>query len=126
MEGRDALAKRVSAASGGADPIDSERDSASANVNGGGRPGRPPPASPGQLTLQGAKLTGANQNRQSLIADDLEVIGAAFLDEGFTAAGAVRLHVARLSWCRVALRGLAATTKSGTGACPGRRHCHPP
>jgi len=40
-EGRDALAKRVSAASGGADPIDSERDSASANVTaaaaGGGR-----------------------------------------------------------------------------------------
>jgi hypothetical protein len=51
----------------------------------------------GSLALSAARLTGTDQNRNSLVADNLQVSGHAFLNEGFTAAGAVRLPGAHIT-----------------------------
>ena len=45
----------------------------------------------GQLSCRGAQLTGPYQDGYALAADGVKVGGGAFLDRGFTAAGAIRL-----------------------------------
>ena len=44
-----------------------------------------------QLNCRGAQLTGTDNDGDALAADRMKVGGDVFLDEGFTAAGAVRL-----------------------------------
>lgn len=44
----------------------------------------------GQLSCQGAQLTGSDINGNALVADWLKAASGVFLNEGFTAAGAVR------------------------------------
>ena len=51
----------------------------------------------GQLTCAGAHLTGADQNGNALVGDRLRIDGDAFLTNGFTAAGAVRLSGAHIT-----------------------------
>jgi hypothetical protein len=48
----------------------------------------------GQLSCRGAQLTGKNTDGNALVAGGMKVSGSVFLDQGFTAAGAVRLHSA--------------------------------
>jgi hypothetical protein len=45
----------------------------------------------GQLNCRGAELTGKDSEGDTLVAERMKVGGAVILDEGFTAAGAVRL-----------------------------------
>jgi hypothetical protein len=45
----------------------------------------------GQLTCRGAKLTGTDVEGNALVGDGMKVGGNVLLDQGFTAAGAVRL-----------------------------------
>jgi hypothetical protein len=68
----------------------------------------------GQLSCRGAHLTGADHEGNSLSADRLKATGGAFLDEGFRAAGAVRLLGADISG-QLSLRGarLAGHDSSG-------------
>ena len=51
----------------------------------------------GQLGCRGAQLTGTDSDGNALVADGLKVGGGVFLDDGFTAAGAVRLHSADIT-----------------------------
>ena len=45
----------------------------------------------GNLSCSGARLDGANDDGNALVADGLKVGGSVFLNEGFTAAGVIRL-----------------------------------
>jgi len=45
----------------------------------------------GSVVCRGARLTGRDSDGNALVADWMKVGGVVFLDEGFTAAGAVRL-----------------------------------
>ena len=45
----------------------------------------------GPLSCSGAQLTGSDDDGNALVADGIKVGGGVFLDDGFTAAGAVRL-----------------------------------
>ncbi|MFF4148478.1 hypothetical protein ACFY0A_46360 [Streptomyces sp. NPDC001698] len=65
----------------------------------------------GQLSLSGAKLTGTDSDGDALVAEGMKVDGGAFLDEDFTAAGAIRLSGAEISG-QLSLRGAKLT---GTG-----------
>jgi hypothetical protein len=51
----------------------------------------------GQLSCSGAQLTSANSNGNALAADGMRVGGHVFLDERFTAAGAVLLSSAAIT-----------------------------
>jgi hypothetical protein len=51
----------------------------------------------GQLSFRQATISGTNGDRYSLIADRATVSGGAWLDGGFTAAGAVRLSGASIT-----------------------------
>jgi hypothetical protein len=51
----------------------------------------------GQLNCAGAQLTGRDNGGNVLVADQLKVGGDAFLNDGFTAAGAVRLLGANIT-----------------------------
>ncbi len=50
----------------------------------------------GQLNCGGATITGANKDGNALVADEVKVGGAVFLNDGFTATGAVHLSGARV------------------------------
>ena len=50
-----------------------------------------------QLTLRGATISGRDPDESALVADGVRVGGAVFLDDGFTADGAVRLHSADIT-----------------------------
>jgi predicted acyltransferase (DUF342 family) len=45
----------------------------------------------GQLNFRGAKITGTDTDTDALVADGVKVGGDVFLDDGFTADGAIRL-----------------------------------
>jgi len=45
----------------------------------------------GQLNFRGAKITDTDTNNNALVADGVKVSGDVLLDDGFTAAGAIRL-----------------------------------
>jgi hypothetical protein len=51
----------------------------------------------GQLSCRGAKLTGHDQAGDAMVGDAMKVGTGAFLNEGFTAAGAVRLIRAEIA-----------------------------
>jgi hypothetical protein len=51
----------------------------------------------GQLSCRGAQLQGSDANGDALVADRLKVGGDVFLDEWFTAAGAIRLPSAEIT-----------------------------
>lgn len=51
----------------------------------------------GELGCQGAQLKGVDSEGNALYADGLQADGGVFLDEGFTAAGAVRLSGAYIT-----------------------------
>jgi hypothetical protein len=51
----------------------------------------------GQLICRGTKLNGADSDGYSLAADAMKTGGHVILDEGFTAAGAVRLPAAKIA-----------------------------
>jgi hypothetical protein len=51
----------------------------------------------GQLNCSGARLNGAERDGNALIADTIRIGGGAFLSEGFTADGAIRLHGANIT-----------------------------
>ena len=50
----------------------------------------------GQLRMRGAVLTGIDTDADSVFADNLEVESHVFLDDGFTASGAIWLLGARI------------------------------
>jgi len=50
----------------------------------------------GPLSCHGAQLNGTDRNGDALIADRMKVSGSVFLDQGFTAAGAVSVAGARI------------------------------
>ena len=66
----------------------------------------------GQLSLRGAQLTGTDTDGIALDADWLKVDGSVVLDEGFTAAGAVRLPGADITG-QLSLRGAQLTGTDG-------------
>ena len=51
----------------------------------------------GHLSCGGAKISGTDTDNNALVADEVKVGGSVFLDDGFTAAGAVRLHGADIT-----------------------------
>jgi len=51
----------------------------------------------GQLSMRGAQLTGTDQDGDSLNGENLQVDGDVFLNDGFTAAGAIRLPGAHIT-----------------------------
>src|SRR5439155_1558245 len=55
----------------------------------------------GQLNCGGAQLQGSDTNGNALTAEGLKVGGSVLLDQGFTAAGAVRLSGAEISGQRI-------------------------
>ena len=71
----------------------------------------------GQLNCAGARLTGANTDGNALIADNVKVGGDVFLDERFTAAGAVSLTAGRIdgamSLAKAELTGPVALRAAG-------------
>ena len=50
----------------------------------------------GQLNCRGAKLTGKDNNGDALVGDSMKVSGDVFLDQEFTAAGAITLRSVRV------------------------------
>jgi len=75
----------------------------------------------GQLSCSGAQLTGANTHGNALVARNIRVGGAVFLDDGFMAAGTVSLRSARLDdslWLMPAklAQGEGMTALDATGA----------
>ncbi len=68
----------------------------------------------GQLSCRGAQLTGTDGDGNALLADRLKVGGDVFLDEGFTAAGAVRLTAAEITG-RLGCRGAQLTGTDSDG-----------
>jgi hypothetical protein len=68
----------------------------------------------GQLSCRGAKLIGADHEGNALIADRLKAAGGAFLDEGFSAAGAVRLLGADITG-QLSLRGARLAGRDSNG-----------
>ena len=68
----------------------------------------------GQLSCRGAQLIGADHEDNALIADRLKADGGVFLDEGFTAAGAVRLLGAAIPG-QLSCRGAQLTGCDGDG-----------
>ena len=68
----------------------------------------------GRLVMSGATLTGADTDGNSLVADVLQTGGDVFLDDGFTAAGAVRLSGAHLVG-QLNMSGAKLTGTDGNG-----------
>jgi hypothetical protein len=69
----------------------------------------------GQLNCRGAQLSGADRDGRALLGDGMKVSGAAvFLDQGFTAAGAVRLPQADITG-QLACSGAQLTRTDGKG-----------
>jgi hypothetical protein len=69
----------------------------------------------GQLSLRGARITGDDTNGNSVHADGMRVDGGgAYLDQGFTAAGAVRLPGAHITG-QLSLRGARITGDDTNG-----------
>ena len=68
----------------------------------------------GQVNCRGAKLTGRNNDRSALTADGIRVGGGVYLDEGFTAAGAVRFLAADIT-SQLSLRRAVVTGTDSDG-----------
>ena len=68
----------------------------------------------GTLSCRGAQLTGTDDTGDALFADGVKVSGGVFLDGGFTAAGAVRLHSADITG-QLGCRGAQLTGTDGEG-----------
>ena len=68
----------------------------------------------GQVNCRGAKLTGRNNDRNALTADGIRVGGGVYLDEGFTAAGAVRFLAADIT-SQLSLRRAVVTGTDSDG-----------
>jgi hypothetical protein len=62
----------------------------------------------GQLSFRGATITGTDTNNNALVADGVKVGGGVFLDDGFTAAGTIRLHSADITG-QLTFRGATIT-----------------
>jgi hypothetical protein len=68
----------------------------------------------GQLICRGAKLTGKDNDGNALLADGMKAGGDVLLDQGFTAAGAIRLADADITG-QLNCRGAKLTGKDNDG-----------
>jgi hypothetical protein len=68
----------------------------------------------GPLSFSGAQLTGSDRDGDALVGDRMKVDGSVFLDQGFTAAGAIRLPSADIT-NQLSCRGakLTGTDRNG-------------
>jgi hypothetical protein len=67
-----------------------------------------------ELSLRGAQLTGTDSDGDALVASGLQADSAVFLDDGFEAAGAVRLLGAHIAG-QLSLRGAQLTGTDSDG-----------
>ena len=74
----------------------------------------------GQLGCRGAKLDGKDNDGNALVGDGMKVGASVFFDQGFTAAGAIRLPSARVGGsvrlCPAALAGSRQVALDAAGA----------
>jgi hypothetical protein len=68
----------------------------------------------GRLTCRGAKLTSLDKDGNALVGDGMKVGGGVFLDQEFTAAGAISLRGAHITG-RLACRGAKLTGPNKEG-----------